>query len=116
MNTVLRTYLAIAMALTLALTGQSVARAVGSAGGLGQMVLCTGTGPVMVFVDENGVPTKPPEYCPDRALNLLVAVAPADLAPRARVSRPVALPTRAAHVQGVEIRTLAHARAPPFVV
>ena len=34
------------------------------------MVLCTGTGPLTVSVDENGQPTGPAHICPDCALSL----------------------------------------------
>lgn len=31
----------------------------------GQMVICTGIGPVTVYVDDEGQPTGPPHICPD---------------------------------------------------
>jgi hypothetical protein len=74
MHSIFRTYLALSLALMLALTGQSMAVARGATDAAGQMVLCTGTGPVTIFVDENGEPTSAPHICPDCALHLLAAV------------------------------------------
>ncbi len=74
MTRTLRTILPIALSLLLALTAQSVAASRGMDRAVGQMVLCTGTGPVVVYMDENGQPTKAPHYCPDYALSLLGAV------------------------------------------
>lgn len=45
----------------------------GLPGPAGQMVICTGTGPVMVSVDENGAPTGPAHICPEAALSLIQA-------------------------------------------
>ena len=56
------------LALMLALTGQSMAVARGAAAATGQMVICTGTGPVAVYTDAEGAPTSAPYICPDAAL------------------------------------------------
>lgn len=77
----LRSYLAVLLVAVMALTSQSMAVARGATGPAGQMVLCTGTGPVAVYVDEDGQPTDPPHICPDCALHLLAAVAAPDIAP-----------------------------------
>lgn len=74
MTRTLRTILPIALSLLLALTAQSVAASRGMDRAVGQMVLCTGTGPVAVYMDQNGQPTKAPHFCPDYALSLLGAV------------------------------------------
>lgn len=116
MKAILRTYLAITLALMLALTGQSMAVARGTTVPAGQVVLCTGTGPVSVYVDENGTPTGPPAFCPDCALNLLVAIAMPDMMALAAIAKPSVPLARTAHVQGVEVRTRALARAPPCAV
>lgn len=55
--------------LLLVLTGQSLALVRGQAAPMGQAVICTGTGPVIVYLDENGQPTGPPRYCPDFAMH-----------------------------------------------
>lgn len=59
----------------LVLTSASLAVARAAPDAAGQMVLCTGSGPVVVHVDETGTPVDPPHYCPDCAMTLLAAVA-----------------------------------------
>lgn len=71
---VFRNLLPFALSLLVVLTGQGVAESRGVDQAVGQMVLCTGTGPVVVYMDEDGQPTRAPHYCPDYALNLLGAV------------------------------------------
>lgn len=112
----LRRYIALSLVLLLVLTGQSMAVARGSTDVAGQMVLCTGTGPVMVYVDENGAPVAPPQYCPDTALSLLAAVALPDfsLTPIhvARQLNPARIVVR---VMGLNLPPHM-ARGPPFAV
>lgn len=55
-------------------TSGAMAAARGQAAISGQMVLCTGTGPVTVNVDAEGQPVGPAHFCPDCALSLLAAV------------------------------------------
>lgn len=74
MTGLLRITLAFALSILLGLTGQSIATSRGVDHAVGQMVLCTGTGPVIVYMDAEGQPTKPPHYCPDYALSLLGAL------------------------------------------
>lgn len=117
MKRLIRAYLGIALALMLALTGQSMAVARGATGPAGQMVLCTGTGPVSVLVDENGQPTGPPHYCPDCVLSLLDAAVP--YVPAAAIVRSAA--AELAWPPAVETLSpaallRAHARAPPVMV
>jgi hypothetical protein len=64
-------FVAICLALVLVLTGQSMAAARGANDATGQMVLCTGTGSVVVYMDESGVPTQAPHFCPDCTLAAL---------------------------------------------
>ncbi|SEQ12101.1 hypothetical protein [Thalassovita taeanensis] len=71
----MRPFLALTLALMLALTGQAMAVARGMPPAAGGMVLCTGTGPVSVLVDADGQPVGPPHICPDCALSLFVALA-----------------------------------------
>lgn len=59
----------------IALTGLGVASSRGIDKIAGQMVLCTGSGPVVVYMDKDGQPTQAPHYCPEFALSLLSAVA-----------------------------------------
>ena len=76
----IRTYLTRAFVLVLTLilvaTGHSAASMRGMSDATGQMVICTGTGPEVVYIDENGQPTSPPHTCPECVLNLLVAMEP----------------------------------------
>ena len=80
----MRTYLAGILAAVLVLTGQSMAIARGAPGPAGAIVLCTGTGPVQVLVDEDGAPVAPPHICPDCALHVLVAIAAPDTGVQSR--------------------------------
>lgn len=68
----IRTLTFLLLALILAVTSQSMAVARGASAATGQMVLCTGAGPVAVYVDAQGQPTDTPQMCPDAALNVLV--------------------------------------------
>ena len=63
------------LVVLVAFTAQSAALARTMPDAAGHMVLCTGTGPVMVYFDENGEPTAPPQLCPEFALSLIVALA-----------------------------------------
>ena len=65
-----RSLIAVVLACVLALTSQSMAVARGASAATGQMVLCTGTGPVAVYLDAKGRPTSAPHICPDSALNI----------------------------------------------
>ena len=67
----LRTYLAIALALVLVVTTHSMAVARGTSMPMDQVVLCTGTGPAVVLVDRDGQPVTPPHSCPDCTLGAL---------------------------------------------
>ncbi|APE42411.1 hypothetical protein BOO69_02505 [Sulfitobacter alexandrii] len=111
-----RTLSSLLLALLLALTSQSMAVARGSAAATGQMVLCTGTGPLAVYVDAQGQPTQAPHICPDSALNVVFdGAAPAVVLPRRLVFfQPGGLqagePARASH------RPTPPPRAPPVPV
>jgi hypothetical protein len=88
MKNPVRAYLGILLALMLAFTGQSMAVARGTPSASGQIVLCTGTGPISVLVDENGQPVGKPHICPDCALSffdVLADTAPHILRPEGRV-------------------------------
>lgn len=116
MRPVVTRFLPYALSLLLVLTGQGLAMSRGMDNAVGQMVLCTGTGPVVVYMDENGQPTAPPHYCPDYAISLLGAVA---------VAQPV-LPAAPEQAQPAPLRHLGNqialpvpatpARAPPVSV
>lgn len=116
MNAVARIYLALTLSLVLVLTGQSLAQSRGVTMAQGQMEICTGTGPVMVYVDADGQPTQAPHYCPDFALTLLSALAVADItAPRGPDGVPVH--DASGHAQVLTAVVLrASARAPPVLI
>jgi len=70
---ILRSFISVLLALVLALTSQSMAVARGASAATGQMVLCTGSGPVAIYLDADGNPTSAPHICPDAALNICFA-------------------------------------------
>lgn len=59
----------------LTLTGLSLASERGVARIAGQIILCTGHGPVAVWVDAEGQPVDKTALCPDQTLSLLGAIA-----------------------------------------
>lgn len=101
------------LVVLLILTGQSMAIARGAAGPAGQMELCTGTGPVMVYVDADGNPIETPRYCPEGAMAVLLGIdVPAPmLAPPTAVRRALTL-TETPQIAHAAVRT-PQARAPP---
>lgn len=108
--------LGLALVFLLAMTGQGMAVARGAGGPSGSLELCTGTGPVMVYVDENGEPTGPPFICPDWALTVLAHVATPDvMTDRPGGWRRLALVPDDAAV-GDRFRPRRSARAPPAAV
>lgn len=116
MERVIRIYLALMLSTLLVLTGQGLALSRGISAPVGQMVICTGTGPVTIYMDEDGQPTRPPHYCPDYALMLLGAVIDAEPelstpAPAMRAGSPAAAVALAQPAIGA-----AQARAPPLAV
>ena len=106
--------LAALMALILVLTGQTMAVARGATGPAGSMVLCTGTGPITILVDENGQPIGPRHICPDCSLSLFAALGPVQtLLPRPSRWQAVAFVSQSRSSTG-HIAPHAQARAPPF--
>jgi hypothetical protein len=75
----MRCTLAILLSLMLGITSQSMAVARGASAATGQMILCTGAGPVAVYTDAQGQPTNAPHLCPDSALNVLVEISTANV-------------------------------------
>ena len=115
MTRVLRTYLALTLSLVLVVTGIGSAAARGMPGPAGQMVICTGHGPVMIYLDEHGEPTRAPHLCPDGALSLLQMAgdmpAPDAIRPFDRQERHSVEHLRAASLISPE----AQARGPPDI-
>ena len=110
-----RSFVAICLAFVLALTGQSMVVARGSAHATGQMVLCTGSGTTVVYVDEIGAPTAAPHICPDCTLSLIaVHGAPVTLAARLSEWQAPQPKTQAIYAQQRAVAYLS--RAPPALV
>lgn len=107
---------AIGLCLVLALTSLTFGGARGAARPIGQIVLCTGTGPVSVPVDANGQPTGPSHLCPD-CLPTLIAGPPAT----PDTNRAVTLSRAVWHISAAPAQTGSAfpaftARAPPETV
>ena len=112
----LRSLSALVLALMLALTGQTrgVAR-------LGQpntdaVSVCTGAGPVAIYVDAQGKPTSAPHICPDSALNVAMA---GTVVLAAAPMRIVTFVAPAVHVLTADVprrKTRHDPRAPPVAV
>ncbi|MEP4036187.1 hypothetical protein [Pseudophaeobacter sp.] len=109
----LRISLALMLALVVTLTGHASASAKGSRDAAGQMVICAASGPVAIYVDEDGQPTQAPHYCPDCVMHLLDAVSgPQDLLLRSYGGQAfdrLGMQVQTGHLMQVE----ATARAPP---
>ncbi|WP_424832921.1 hypothetical protein [Ruegeria sp.] len=116
MTAVIRITLSMALSVLVILTGQGVAASRGVDRAVGQMVLCTGTGPVVVYMDEEGQPTRAPHYCPDYVLSLLGAV----LDPQVDMPQPPETPrhTVLLNADGLIAAPVPQtpARAPPALV
>lgn len=71
----MRPYIALLFAAMLVVTSQSMAVARGmTRDAAGAMILCTGSGSVTVYYDENGEPIGPSHICPDCAIGFADAV------------------------------------------
>ncbi len=114
MKSALNRILPFALSLLVILTGQSFAASRGMDVAVGHMVLCTGNGPVVVYVDAEGQPTQAPHFCPDYALTVLGAVSLAEAALPDAPKQP--LPTLKRDLGDLTIPVVASqpARAPPF--
>lgn len=109
----LRIFLGLLLALSVALTAHSAAARQGERDAAGRMVICTGTGPVTIYVDSEGKPAKPPHSCPDCVMHVLDAVAqPVGLALPV-LARSAAVAGQVAALASVQKILCASARAPP---
>lgn len=109
----LRSLSTLLLALMLALTGQGMAVARGASAATGQIVLCTGAGPVAIYVDAQGKPTTAPHICPDSALNVDLTDALALAAAPARIVAFVAPSLQVLTADVPRRKTRYDARAPP---
>ena len=112
----IRSYLAIALSLVMVLTAHSASAMMGMRDATGQMVICTGEGTSVVYIDADGQPTAPPHDCPDCVMLVLEAGAP---------PTGIALETRESGRDGIGggdvagadlLRRRAVARGPPGLV
>lgn len=109
------------LALLIAVTSQQMAMARGMMkDASGQVVLCTGTGPVTVTLDARGEPLNgtggPVHICPDCALTLMAFVdaATAVCSPVVHIQTLTQTPVRALQIPVIPTET--HARGPPQIV
>jgi len=110
----LRRYIALLLAAALLVTGHSATASRFDRDAAGQVILCTGSGPVTVYVDENGVPTGAPHICPDCITHLLDLVQSAPML-QAPVRTARQAPRLAPRAQpDTSLRHHARARAPPM--
>lgn len=116
MQQFLRLFTGLILALVLTVTAQSMAVARSADGPAGQMVLCTGAGPVVIRFDAEGNPVGPPHYCPDCALALFDITAPVAAPMAVRVWSDLSLhPVRPMpHLSRVPVAR--RARGPPVSV
>lgn len=104
------------LALVLALTSQSMAVARGASAATGQMVLCTGSGPVAVYLDASGQPTSAPHICPDSALNVVFDGDASRIVVPQRLVFVVPARHRATSIFRAEPSVTPPSRAPPLTV
>ncbi len=74
MTRFLRDILGLLLAALVAITALHVGAARGQAQAVGSIVLCTGTGPVVVTVDADGQPTGHVATCPDCVMSILAGL------------------------------------------
>ncbi|MCV2894386.1 hypothetical protein [Lentibacter sp. XHP0401] len=111
--TALRKYASAFMIAVLVLTGHAMAEARTMTNAAGEMVLCTGTGPITILVDAEGKPTGPPHICPDCALALFADITPPFSMPESTLGETA--PLRFTHVAELKAQRIlaVSARGPP---
>ncbi|PCJ08223.1 MAG: hypothetical protein COB16_07740 [Rhodobacteraceae bacterium] len=65
MRLYLRSYLTLFLVLAVTLTAHSAGAMRGMRDAAGQMVICSGSGPMVIYVDSDGQPARAPYDCPD---------------------------------------------------
>ena len=108
-------HIAGALALILVLTSGAMAVARGQTMAAGSIVICAGAGPVSIPVDAEGNPTGPAHICPDCALGLLDAAAPAQAEALCEARLTTARFTHPPEFGPSAQTPAAKARAPPSV-
>ncbi|MCE8526261.1 hypothetical protein KBY23_13390 [Ruegeria pomeroyi] len=116
MTAPVRISIALALSLLVGLTGQGLANSRGMSAAVAQMEICTGTGPVILYMDAKGQPTAPPHYCPDFALMLLGALLPDAAAAPVPPQQALPVPDRTQPSLIARILSAVPARAPPALI
>jgi len=71
-----RSYLTLFLALAVTLTAHSAGALQGMRDATGQIVICSGSGPQVIYVDSDGQPARVPHDCPDCITPGMDALAP----------------------------------------
>lgn len=113
--------LSLTLALLIAVTSQQMAMARGMMkDASGQVVLCTGSGPVTITLDAQGDPLNgtggPVHICPDCALTMMAFVDAAPVASSPVIHIQTLTQTPVATLQIHVIPAVTHARGPPLTV
>jgi len=109
-----RSYLTLFLVLAVTLTAHSAGALQGVRDATGQIVICSGSGPLVIYVDSDGQPARAPHDCPD-----CITLGMDALAPSQRPQHVVPEPMRRVD-QPEQIRVLsrmplrASARSPPI--
>lgn len=113
----IRAYSALMLSFVLALTSHSAGMAKASPMAVDQMVICTGLGATVIYMDADGQPTAAPHICPDCLVHL------DDIDLRAVETAPTLLPSHLrARLAGSDVTKRAHpthippARGPPVLI
>lgn len=116
MYCVVRPLFGLILSLMLALTSQSMAVAGGASAATGQMVICTGTGPVTIYMDASGAPTEAPHLCADCILAFSDATVQNELRPFKQLAMDAAVaPCGVQSVLPLRVQAF-RSRAPPALV
>ncbi|AVL54346.1 hypothetical protein CEP88_18240 [Roseobacter denitrificans] len=108
--------LGVLLSLLLIATGHNMAMARGAAGATGQMVICTGAGPVVVYMDAEGAPTDAPHICPDCILVIGDLASPVILTPPTEIIGTQVKMLRRDIARACDVETGFKSRAPPAVL
>jgi hypothetical protein len=111
----MRSYLTLFLVLAVTLTAHSAGAMRGMRDATGQIVICSGAGPVVIYVDADGQPARAPGNCPDCITLSMEALVAPELV-QLYMRRPQGRAQRPAQVRIQSRMTFqACARSPPFV-
>ncbi|OUS37378.1 hypothetical protein A9Q94_06070 [Rhodobacterales bacterium 56_14_T64] len=109
-----RSYLTLFLVLAVTLTAHSAGALQGMRDATGQIVICSGSGPLVIYVDSDGQPARAPHDCPDCITLGMDALAPSQRPqhvapePLCRVDHPVQIRVHS------RMPLRASARSPPI--